>query len=1036
MPTLKPSRPLHPAVVILALFLATLLPSGCSSENNFVVTANGSSSAATGNVEVLHPLAGQQVQARTVKVDPTSTQTVFVGKNAAGDPLYGPFTFPSAPKHLLTAVPVDVTVLEIEYRNAQGVLEATGKANVRVIPGATVTVSAEVQKSLTIQVVNESETPDDQVYLLLSANGTVDVDLEGGQLAIFRIGASSSTVTSSKLTSLHSVGTRVSPLTGRTCTVYEFVPQMVVSGRLWVSYGGPLTYSQGDNAPGNFENVRYDKMELGYNPGSGNPTGFFDLTAVDFFAIPMQLEVLADPADTSPLRITTFYTSTQTLLNTLYNLDPANMANSFYKIGPSAPTAGWSPSDDLSTFARAMSPATLVSFQPAQSGDPFTAAPYPSFFNYLATVANQGIAVILAGANGVDGGVPTQWNYQASVVSDGAGGFIVRCRPSATMSNTPQGSLGDLHYPIDPQLPKDLEVDIPLTADNIDAFVYGVPANAFSIKNLDAYLVPYAANSVYANIGGNFLAGLNLGYVGGVGGDDGTHWFDALPGFPPYAAARENPADGYYNPYAAVLYNLSDAYSFSISDRLQNGNPLVTTSPSAPYLRLTILPDSRLDAPANVKLTQGSDNSLVVNWDAIATPPAGFTLTGYKVTATDGSVALVAPTTDPAPTTTTPNQTVVTTTDTTATLTGLEPGTAYQVTVVATGTHNGTAVQSASGQFATLATPLANSSPTGSAVSFVIGLAPPANLAPGIKFYIDGREVSGTQSAPITRPAPGPDGEIVRALFETTAPNPADPSGPALVIGQTNVLLNLFPDPDDSSKFNPYFNFPFSSTVPGSGQGQANLLDGSFLNFAYNTSDGEPPFNNQGNTLSVNVSPNPTNAPKSVAPASFPNSTPVVVNTPGPDIPAPSYTPAPHTPVPATTFKVQAVRQNGASVSDLEGAIVHFVRLVTYPTNGANGPNAPGADGGGFDAASVLDQTGAATFDPTILPYSAPIWNLGYRVDVIYQNQTYSAYGAWRTPAVGAEWTSGLAGQPDVPGTIYVPIYSAGANQTVWGNGN
>lgn len=1022
------------SVLILCLgFLA-----GCSNSDQDFIFTSSSASAGTGNVAVLHPRAGatgRGVAARQVKLGDSITRVTTSGLDSSGNVVYGPIDETHLFRQLLPGVPVAVTRLTMVYRRADGSEAATGQADVRVVPGTTVTVTATVEKSLAVQIVNDSEVADDEVYLLLSANGTVDLDLEGGKLAIFPIGTGSTDVVSTKLTDLKAVGTRISPLTGLSRNVYEFLPKQVVSGRLWVSYGAPLTYKQGDNSPGSFENVRYDKIELGYNPSSGNTTGFFDLTSVDFFGIPLQLEVLADPSDEYPLRTASFYTSTPTLLKTLNDLAPSTMNQAFYQKGTSAAEKGWSSSTDtLATFLRVMSPSTLVSVvQP--SGAPFTAAPYPSFRNYLATIANKGEVVTLSGSNGVDGGALTNWRYQASVVSDGNDGFLIKCLPTATMSNAPQGSLGDPNYPVNPSLPKDLEVDIAIAADNLDEFIYGVPANAFSIKNLDAYLIPYAANSVYANIGGNYLAGLNLGYVDGKYGDDSTYWYELLPGYPPYGAARTAPDDGYYNPYAAVLYNLSDSYSFSISDRLQIGNPLVTTTPSSPYLRVTLLPDVRLDAPANLQVTSGesSENvSLTASWDAV-TAPAGFSNVGYTVSATDGSVQVVSPDVTQVPTPT-ENVFTVDTTDTTATLTGLEPGTAYKVTVVATGVYQGRPVRSVVGQFAIASTPQAAPPTSNDTIRFLVGLAPPANLDPGISFKLDGQTLSQSSAVALTRPKPSNAGQIVRALLQTFIANPV-PGGEPLLLGQTTLLFNVFADGDD--KFNPYFNFPFSSQVPGSGVGSQTLLDGSSLNFAYNTSGSEPPFGDSANSLSVNVLPNPVSAPKTVAAARFPDAAEVPVQTPGPTIPPPAYVPATHTPVPSTPFKVQAVLGSNSPVADLaslEGASVRFVRLVTYPTNGPDGIAIPGADGGGFDAAGTLDKNGSAVFDPSQLPYSAPIWNLGYRVDVVVNGVTYSGYGSWRTPAVGSEWKSGLSGLPDAPGTIYVPVYPNPSGQVVWGN--
>ena len=987
-----------------------------------------------------------------VVIGPEATDFTFIGLDASGMTRYGPVTFTRNAEHLLIGVPSDVVLLIVEYYNGDGSLHAMAEVAVPELTNGTTAVMAQATKELAVQIVNDSHMTDEEVYVLLSANGEIQVDTEGGTLAIYQIGTGSNDVSAQPLSRLHSVGSRVSPLTGESRKVYEFKPKQVVSGRLWISYGEPLTYQKGDHAPPNDPpgpNVRYDKMEMGYQPG--NPIGYFDLTSVDFFGIPMQLEVLADSGDKTPLRVTTFYSSTLTLLKALYDLDPNNMDNAFYQKG-TPPTKGWMPTTekDLDTFLRVMSPSTLVSQAPAQAGDPYTAAPYPSFANYLTDLANQGAYVDLSGENGVDGGKLTQWAYRAAITSDGKDGFVVTCRPTDTMNNMPQGSIGDTNYPGDPSLPQDLTVEMPLTKEFFDSFIYGVPANSFTVKDLDCHLIPYSKNSVYADIAGNFLAGLNFGYLGGRYGNNAQHWFDVLPGYPPYAAARPAPDDGYYNPYAAVLYNLSDAYSYSISDRLKIGNPLVTTSPDKPYLRITILPDKRLDAPENIQVTQGRDGtSFNVSWDPVADPPAGFTLTGYRVMAIDGSVPVADPK-RPPPTQIQLNEWAAPpfgqnpTTGTSATLTGLNPNTAYQVWVVAEGTHDGQTVTSTRGNFVEVATPSQSGSDPTSFINFSVGVSEPAGAPAGTAYQVDGMTVSNSQTQALKRSKPDQQGDLVQALFEIKGPDPASP-GTDITYAQTNVLFNVFDAGNDN--FNAYFNFPFSSSVPTTTQ-STTLMDGSALNFAYSPTFGanktpQPPFGDTANSLVAIVGPNPTNRPKTPKPVMFPSQTPVTPNPSPPVAPSPSYTPTPHTPVTCPKFVVTAVLGTGSPVnklSDLKGSTVQFVRLVTTPGSPGGTPQMPAVDGSGADAKLVLDDTGSVQFDPTQVPYNAPIWKLGYRVDIVYHDAakdtdtTYSAYGAWTQPEVGSEWYSGLSGQTDQPGVIYVAVYPNPSERVVWGN--
>lgn len=62
-------------------------------------------------------------------------------------------------------------------------------------------------------------------------------------------------------------------------------------------------------------------------------------------------------------------------------------------------------------------------------------------------------------------GVLTKRAYRAAITSDQAGGFVATCRPTAAMDNSPQGSLGDTNYPNDPNLPKDLTVEVSLSKE-------------------------------------------------------------------------------------------------------------------------------------------------------------------------------------------------------------------------------------------------------------------------------------------------------------------------------------------------------------------------------------------------------------------------------------------------------------------------------------------------------------------------------------------------------------------------------------------
>lgn len=187
-----------------------------------------------------------------------------------------------------------------------------------------------------------------------------------------------------------------------------------------------------------------------------------------------------------------------------------------------------------------------------------------------------------------------------------------------------------------------------------------------------APLQAFVANSTYADIAGDFFAALNNGYLGGNWGTgdayaDGSAttsgqspWYFNPPTPYPFGAARPT-NDGYYNPYAAIFYNLSDAYAFVYGDR--NGRPSPALEvPDNGLMRITILNDTRLDMP-QVTATPSGNTTIDLSWQTV--PGA----TGYSVTC--------------APPYGSPPQT---TTATSLTLQNLTAGQPYEIQVQATAT--------------------------------------------------------------------------------------------------------------------------------------------------------------------------------------------------------------------------------------------------------------------------------------------------------------------------------------------------------------
>lgn len=531
--------------------------------------------------------------------------------------------------------------------------------------------------SLTVELVNDSDRDDSAVFMLLT--GTA-VDVTGGVTTLQLPQSTTGSTTAGALQSMTASGTLVSTQTGKTCNIYPFQVNTLSSGRLLVSFDSALVYANNAAPTATNQTMRWDKLEFGF-PGSGA-----DLTSIDFFGIPLQFEYF--DAWGKLLTRMTYYTSTPTLLNTMYQLDTSAMPAAFQQYGSGALSYNWTPgTDPLANFVRLLGPQTLA----AQNNPP---TPYPSFAGYLNALVSAGTPFTLNGIGGVGAPAPANnsvsYSYTGTVTSDNAGGYLVQLTGTTTgvapnTANTPYGLATDTSgTTTSAALPANLPVTLALPAGAFDNDIYGAEASAYTVGQSTTpgganYLAPdlvvYSQNSAYANIAGDFIAALHFGYPGGAWGTNSSAWYSNPPMAYPFAGARTT-NDGFYNPYAAVFYNLSDAYGFPFSDRGGRPSPYVPLPANATTMRVTVLNDARLDAPqvSNVTCT---DTSITLNWGAV-TPPAGFTLTGYTVTISP-SAAVASQTT----------------TTTTANFGNLEPGTRYTFSVVATGTGaNGNAVQS------------------------------------------------------------------------------------------------------------------------------------------------------------------------------------------------------------------------------------------------------------------------------------------------------------------------------------------------------
>ncbi|WP_347065367.1 beta-1,3-glucanase family protein [Flavobacterium sp. WV_118_3] len=339
------------------------------------------------------------------------------------------------------------------------------------------------------------------------------------------------------------------------------------SGRIYVAYGQTWSvlkagYEPAQNSTDANFFLRYDKMELTFN---GNPADVADLTSIDYWSIPMQLETFLNgtrvqvdngvkTGKTAEMMYSQLSAITTPPQSGLKNAIAAVVPGSFQQ-GPTQPGTG---------FARIIGPSSY----PPIGGVPIM--PYDLFENYIdyliqnfgpgttlgnviPGLGNGTIATIGGYFNGVGPVVPTSgpqsaqsYNFAASINTAGDV-TLTGTVGSVSGTTTMVYQKSDLISP---------------------SGIYGANAS-FSINGGAAQ---NPANDVYGWITGDLLAGFNIGAIASettintvqVGAMESSKWF-TLPDTSLFGNLQSN--SSYYNQYAATLQPLSDAYNFAYSDR-------------------------------------------------------------------------------------------------------------------------------------------------------------------------------------------------------------------------------------------------------------------------------------------------------------------------------------------------------------------------------------------------------------------------------------------------------------------------------------
>lgn len=342
------------------------------------------------------------------------------------------------------------------------------------------------------------------------------------------------------------------------------------SGRIYISYGQTWSVlnagyepSQNITDPNFF--LRYDKMELTFN---GDASDVADLTSIDYWSIPMQLEtslngtvVQTDNGIKAGVTSYPIYSQLNALTTPpqsgLNDALPALVPGNFTQL-PTQPGTG---------FARIIGPSSY----PPIGGVPVI--PYSLFDKYLdhliqkfgpntpvektndkeniKGLGNGVIATIAGHFNGVGPNVPLSGPQSAQ-------DYNLTATIDVTGAITLSGLVG-----------KQTTTMVFQKSDLINpSGIYGANA-AFSL-NGGASQNP--ANDVFGWITGDLLAGFNIGAIGSetiingtkVGAMTSSEWF-TIPNTELFSNLQSNPSN--YNQYAATLQKLSDAYNFAYSDR-------------------------------------------------------------------------------------------------------------------------------------------------------------------------------------------------------------------------------------------------------------------------------------------------------------------------------------------------------------------------------------------------------------------------------------------------------------------------------------
>lgn len=382
------------------------------------------------------------------------------------------------------------------------------------------------------------------------------------------------------------------------------------AGKIFVSYGSSLNPQGQFSVLGNpdfqymsldpLAQVRWDKVEYTLFSNTANGMSAVNMTAGDFYSIPMQIVTSLSGAATG-----TVGWHPQTATSTVfYNLGTLALgANMPYAVvaATTSSTSGYSVQTTYSgttlNVLRIVNPNAI---------DIAITNPYPSLLPYAIATGSAGTTANLTsyyvGAGTTSNGLPAAaWQAQAYAFTstvDSTGKLTISGSGGAVSSQT-----------------------ITIEAADLQLGLYSNAPNYYLSSYQSGTAPLQNSNCVYDDVISDILAAYNMGLVGStvvdprfsgsipVGTESSGEWYSVVGtsyyGNPLFTATQlfgtlqpNSPAaTPYYNAFAATLAPISDVYGFPYTDK--SAKPQLNITPgSADTMVVTILPDNVTPAGA------------------------------------------------------------------------------------------------------------------------------------------------------------------------------------------------------------------------------------------------------------------------------------------------------------------------------------------------------------------------------------------------------------------------------------------------------